>query len=90
MIETTSGLRTADSLRRGAVLCVSDDNGHPAVVVNLIQRVRLSVSPALILVTATAMLMSSVLLPIAVFSLLRISGRTMPAYDRYRYPAVTV
>ena len=72
-----------------AVLCVSDDD-RPMVVVNLIRRLRLRVSPALLLVSTTAVLMSAVLLPIAVFSLLRISGHTAPAYDRYPYPAVKV
>jgi hypothetical protein len=73
-----------------AVLCVSDDDGRPALVVNLIQRLRLRVSPVLMLVTMTAVLMSAVLLPIVVFSLLRISGHTAPAYDRYPYASVKV
>jgi hypothetical protein len=73
-----------------AVLCVPDADGRPAVVVKLIQRLRLRVSPALLLVTTTAVLLSAVLLPIAVFSLLRVSGHTAPAYNRYPYPAVKV
>ena len=79
-----------------AVLCVPDDNGRPAVVATLARRLpavrggRLRVTPALLLVTTTAVLMTAVLLPIAVFSMLRISGHTAPAYDRYPYPAVKV
>ncbi len=71
-----------------AVLCVSDDNGRPAVVATLARRPHLT--PALLLVTTTAVLLSAVLLPIAVFSLLRISGHTAPAYDQYPYAGVKV
>jgi hypothetical protein len=73
-----------------AVLCLPDQDGRPALVVKLIQRLRLRLTPALLLVTTTAVLLSAVLLPIAVFSLLRISGHTAPAYDQYPYPMVKV
>ena len=42
------------------------------------------------LIVATAVLVTAVAVPIGVFSLLRISGHTAPAYDRYPYPAVKV
>ncbi len=79
-----------------AVLCVSGDDGRPAVVATLARRLpavhsgRLRLTPALLLVTTTAVLLSAVLLPIAVFSLLRISGHTAPAYDHYPYAGVKV
>jgi hypothetical protein len=73
-----------------AVLCLPDQDGRPALVVKLMQRLRLRLTPALLLVTTTAVLLSAVLLPIAVFSLLRISGHTAPAYDQYPYPMVKV
>jgi hypothetical protein len=73
-----------------AVLCLPDQDGRPALVVKLMQRLRLRLTPALLLVTTTAVLLSAVLLPIAVFSLLRISGHTTPAYDQYPYPMVKV
>jgi hypothetical protein len=73
-----------------AVLCLPDQHGRPALVVKLMQRLRLRLTAALLLVTTTAVLLSAVLLPIAVFSLLRISGHTAPAYDQYPYPMVKV
>jgi hypothetical protein len=42
------------------------------------------------MLAATAVLMSAVLLPIAVFSLLRIGGDPKPAYDVWPYPTVRV
>ena len=48
------------------------------------------ITTARLTVVATAMLMSAVLLPIAVFSLLRIGGDPRPAYDRWPYPTVKV
>jgi hypothetical protein len=41
-------------------------------------------------VVANAVLMSAVLLPIAVFSLLRVGGDPKPAYDMWPYPTVKV
>jgi hypothetical protein len=41
-------------------------------------------------VIATAVLMTAVLMPIAVFSLLRIGGDPRPAYDMWPYPTVKV
>jgi Spirocyclase AveC-like len=80
-----------------AVLCVRDDNDRPAVVAVLAQRLPVTrgrsgsrITAARLLVTATAVLMSAVLVPIAVFSLLRIGGYNAPAYDRYQYPTVKV
>lgn len=75
-----------------AVLCVSDDDGRPTVVAWLAQRLPSGAlpTPGRLVVMATALLMTAVAVPIAVFSLLRISGYTSPAYDRYPYPAVKV
>jgi hypothetical protein len=69
-----------------AVLCVRDDTGRPAVVA------RLSVRPTATRMTviATAVLMTAVLAPIAIFSLLRIGGDPRPAYDVWPYPTVKV
>jgi hypothetical protein len=69
-----------------AVLCVRDDAGRPAVVA------RLSVRPTATRMTviATAVLMTAVLAPIAIFSLLRIGGDPRPAYNMWPYPTVKV
>jgi hypothetical protein len=69
-----------------AVLCVRDDTGRPAVVA------RLAVRPTATRMTviATAVLMTAVLVPIAVFSLLRIGGDPRPAYNMWPYPTVKV
>ena len=69
-----------------AVLCVRDDTGRPAVVA------RLSVRPPATRMTviATAVLMTAVLAPIAIFSLLRIGGDPRPAHDVWPYPTVKV
>ena len=67
-----------------ALLCVRDDNGRPAIVATLADRlptVGAQITTARLLAIATAVLMSAVLLPIAVFSLLRIGGDPKPAYD---------
>jgi hypothetical protein len=76
-----------------ALLCVRDDKGRPAIVVKLAQRLpgfRTRITTARLLVVATAVLMSAVLLPITVFSLLRVVGEPKPAYDVWPYPAVKV
>jgi hypothetical protein len=76
-----------------ALMCVRDDNGRPAVVAKLAQRLPAPgarISTTRLFVVATAVLMSAVLLPIAVFSLLRIGGDPRPAYDLWPYPAVKV
>ncbi len=76
-----------------ALLCVRDDNGRPAIVVRMVQRLPAlgsRITTARLLVVATAVLMSAVLLPIAVFSLLRVGGDPNPAYDVWPYPAVKV
>jgi Spirocyclase AveC-like len=76
-----------------AVLCVRDDNGRPAIVARLAGRLPAlgeRISTSRLLAVATAVLMSAVLLPIAVFSLLRVSGDPKPAYDVWPYPAVNV
>jgi hypothetical protein len=78
-----------------AVLCVRDDHGRPAVVAALTQRLSVTcayrrITLGRMAITATTVLMTAVLAPIAVFSLLRISGQTAPAYDRYPYPAAKV
>jgi hypothetical protein len=76
-----------------ALLCVRDDNGRPAIVATLADRlptVGAQITTARLLAIATAVLMSAVLLPIAVFSLLRIGGDPKPAYDLWPFPTVKV
>jgi hypothetical protein len=76
-----------------ALLCVRDDNGRPAIVAKLAQRLPAlgpRITTTRLMVAATAVLMSAVLLPIAVFSLLRIGGDPKPAYDVWPYPTVRV
>jgi hypothetical protein len=77
-----------------ALLCVRDDNGRPAIVARLAQRLpavgSARITTARLLVVATAVLMSAVLVPIAVFSLLRFGGDPKPAYDVWPYPTVKV
>jgi len=76
-----------------ALLCVPDDSGRPAIVARLAHSLPASgrrVTTTRLLVMATAVLMSAVLLPIAVFSLLRISSDPKPAYDKWPYPTVKV
>ena len=69
-----------------ALLCVRDDKGRPAVVAKLTTRT----TTTRMTIVATAVLVTAVLLPIAVFSLLRVSGDPKPAYDLWPYPAVKV
>jgi hypothetical protein len=76
-----------------ALLCVRDDNGRPAVVAKLAQRLPAlgsRITTARLMVVATAVLMTAVLLPIAVFSMLRVGGDPKPAYDMWPYPTVKV
>jgi Spirocyclase AveC-like len=79
-----------------AVFCVHDDSGQPVVVARLAKRPTKRLSSGApptagrLVVVATAVLMTAVAAPIALFSLLRISGHTSPAYDQYPYPAVKV
>ena len=76
-----------------ALLCVRDDSGRPMVIAALTQRLSFfspRLNTARLLVTATAVLMAAVLAPIAVFTLLRVSGDPSPAYDRWPYPEVKV
>jgi len=76
-----------------AVLCVPDDSGRPAVVARIAQRLPLVgglPTPARLLVVAIVVLVSAVAIPIAVFSLLRVGGLTVPSCDKYPYPAVRV
>lgn len=76
-----------------AMLCVRDDNGRPMVVTALTQRFPLfggRITTARLLATSTAVLMTAVLAPIAVFALLRVGGDPKPAYDRWPYPNVKV
>jgi hypothetical protein len=69
-----------------ALLCVRDDSGRPAVVAKLAVRT----TTVRMTVVATAVLTGAVLVPIAVFSLLRIAGDPKPAYDVWPYPPVKV
>jgi hypothetical protein len=69
-----------------ALLCVRDGSGRPAIVARLAVRT----TATRMTVIATAELITAVLLPIAVFSLLRISGAAKPAYDLWPYPTVKV
>lgn len=76
-----------------ALLCVRDDNGRPAIVAGLAHSLPVlggRITTARLLVISTAVLMIAVLLPIAVFSLLRIGGDPKPAYDLWPYPTVKV
>ena len=76
-----------------ALLCVRDNNGRPAVVAKLAQRLPAlgsRITTARLMVVATAVLMTAVLLPIAVFSMLRVGGDPKPAYDMWPYPTVKV
>jgi hypothetical protein len=76
-----------------ALLCVRDDSGRPAIVARLAHSVPVRaqrITTTRLLVIATAALMSAVLIPIAVFSLLRACGDPKPAYDRWPYPNVKV
>ena len=76
-----------------ALLCVRDDSGRPAILTKIAHSLpRLSgrVTTTRLTVVATVVLMSAVLLPIAVFSLLRIGGDPRPAYDQWPYPTVKV
>jgi hypothetical protein len=78
-----------------ALLCARDDNGRPAVVTNIAQslpgrRGGTRVTTARLTAVATVVLMSAVLLPIAVFSLLRIGGDPAPAYEQWPFPTVKV
>jgi hypothetical protein len=76
-----------------AMLCVRDDSGRPAVVARLAHSLPAStqrVTTARLVVIATVVLMSAVLIPIAVFSLLRVGGDPKPAYDLWPYPTVKV
>jgi len=78
-----------------ALLCVRDDNGRPAIVARLANKLpalggATTITTARLVVVASAVLMSAVLLPIAVFSLLRIAGDPEPAYDQWPYPTVKV
>jgi hypothetical protein len=74
-----------------ATLCVRDDNGQPAIVAMLARRFGgARVTTAKLMAIATAVLMSAVLAPIAVFALLRTGGFAEPAYDTWPYPAVKV
>jgi hypothetical protein len=78
-----------------AVLCVRGDNGSPAVVARLAQRVPTlgggaRVTTPRMIAIATAVLMTAVAVPIGVFGLLRLSGHASPAYDQFPYPTVKV
>jgi hypothetical protein len=77
-----------------AVLCVRDDYGRLALVSRLAQQLSSSrggpPTTTRMVATATAVLMSAVLIPIAVFSVLRVGGNPAPAYDEFPYPAVKV
>ena len=78
-----------------ALLCVRDDSGRPAILTRVAQslpglRGTARITHTRLTVIATVVLMSAVLLPIAVFSLLRIGGHPEPAYDNWPYPTVKV
>jgi hypothetical protein len=78
-----------------ALLCVRDDSGRPAIVARLAHNLptlggAVRITTGRLLVVSTAVLMSAVLLPIAVFSLLRVGGDPEPAYGKWPYPTVKV
>jgi hypothetical protein len=76
-----------------ALLCVRDDNGRPAIVARIAERLPVIGGPPTtgrLIVVATAVLATAVAVPIAVFGLLRIGGHARPSYDVYPYPSVKV
>ncbi len=76
-----------------ALLCVRDDSGRPAVLTKIAQSVPglgARITTTRLTVMATVVLLGAVLLPIGVFSLLRIGGDPQPAYDQWPYPTVKV
>ena len=76
-----------------ALLCVRDDSGRPALGranCRGLRRYGSRITHTRLTVIATVVLMSAVLVPIAVFSLLRIGGDPKPAYDIWPYPPVKV
>jgi hypothetical protein len=76
-----------------AVLCVRDDNGRPAIVARVAERLPVvggPPTPGRLIIVATAVLVTAVAVPIAAFSLLRIGGHAKPSYDVYPYPSVKV
>lgn len=73
-----------------AVLCVPDDRGRPAVAARILERFGGLPTGAGLLAVTTAVLVSAVAVPIAVFGLLRVGGFAAPSYDEYPYPAVKV
>lgn len=79
-----------------AVLCVPDDEGRPAVIAGLAQRLpviragHLRCTAGQLLVSTMAVLLSAVLLPIVFFSMLRLSGHTAPAYNQWPYSGAKV
>ena len=78
-----------------ALLCVRDDSGRLAIVTRVAQTFpglggEARITTTRLTVIAAAVLMSAVLLPIAVFGLLRVGGDAKPAYDRWPYPTVKV
>ena len=78
-----------------ALLLVRDDSDRPTVLTRIAQslpglRRSARITTARLTVVATVVLMSAVLLPIAVLSLLRIGGDPKPAYDQWPYPTVKV
>ena len=75
-----------------AVLCVTDANGRPELVGQVAQRLpgRPRLTAFRQVVTATALLLTVVLAPLAVLAALRVGGFAKPIYDEFRYPAVKV
>ncbi len=78
-----------------AVLCLQDGQGRSAIVAKLAQRLpsppgRPRLTAARQLITASALLVGVVLVPVGVFSVLRVSGHAKPAYDTFPYPSVKV
>jgi len=78
-----------------AVLCVTDENGRPALVAKVAQRLpappdrpRLTVFRQV--VVATALLLTVVLTPLGILGTLRAGGFAKPIYDEFPYPAVKV
>jgi hypothetical protein len=78
-----------------ALLCVRDDSGRPAMVTRVAQTFpglggEAGITTTRLTVIAAAVLLSAVLLPIAVFSLLRVAGDPRPTYDLWPYPTVKI
>lgn len=78
-----------------AVLCVTDDDGRPVLIIKVAQRLPVRRNHQHLtafrqIIIATALLLVVVLMPVGVLSALRAGGFARPVYDEFRYPAVKI